>query len=240
MKLRFVALFIVIVSIVASSISSNADSKATPERPPHAAALDLVFREGLDTIRSANKEDWWHDTKSHDWEVKRPFAPGVYDSTHWFHVTYKIDGETIATWFVDTRNQKVELRKPQKSDTRKSDTQKSRLSEDILNHSRIGNASESLPQSVTRIENVFVMQSQLVQNRGMPVLDGNSPLDSCHSEFVCFAKHRPTSNSATGHPSNHGVFVVVATRIGNALVAGQLSDRKSSKLSTPNYQRAVQ
>jgi hypothetical protein len=103
-----------VLAFEAGAFSLNAESWKAPEQTPHAAALDLVFREGLATIREANKDDWWHDTKSHDWQVQRPFAPGFLDSTHMFTVTYKIDGKSMAAWSVDTKKNKVELLKPGK------------------------------------------------------------------------------------------------------------------------------
>ena len=63
------------------------------------------------------KHDWWHDVKRRGWTVQRPFGPGVIDSTHWFNVTYQIDGKPVAKWFVDTRKREVrqiKLPKPTK------------------------------------------------------------------------------------------------------------------------------
>ena len=50
------------------------------------------------------------DTKERTWSVRRPFYPGVYDSTHLFDVSYRIDGKEVAAWFVDTRTGKVTLK----------------------------------------------------------------------------------------------------------------------------------
>ncbi len=83
-----------------------------PDKSPHAAALEIVVRTQIDVIRRAEApgridsegdELWWHDTKERNWVVKRPFSPGVFDSTHLFDVTYRIDGKDVASWFVDTR-----------------------------------------------------------------------------------------------------------------------------------------
>ena len=82
------------------------------ETSPHAAALELVFKTQAARIRTVDTENWWHDTKERNWVVKRPFSPGIIDSTHLFEVSYRIDGDEKAAWLVDTRKKTVELRQP--------------------------------------------------------------------------------------------------------------------------------
>jgi len=41
--------------------------------------------------------------------VKRPFHPGIIDSTHTFDVHYRIGEKEVAHWFVDTRKSKVTI-----------------------------------------------------------------------------------------------------------------------------------
>ena len=91
--------------IASSSPSSRAaDTPArTPERSPHAAALELVFQKAADRIRAVDPENWWHDVKERTWFVQRPFSPGWIDSTHLFTVNYRIGGKQVAAWHVDTR-----------------------------------------------------------------------------------------------------------------------------------------
>ena len=70
--------------------------------PPNAVQVVLATRQ--DQLRELDDpESWWHDTKERTWSVKRPFDPGVLDTTHMFLVSYKIDGTIVATWQVDTR-----------------------------------------------------------------------------------------------------------------------------------------
>ena len=80
---------------------------AFAEPPPGSfppAALQIVLATQQDRLRALDSpESWWHDTKERSWSVKRPFDPGVLDTTHVFLVSYKIDGVTVATWQVDTR-----------------------------------------------------------------------------------------------------------------------------------------
>jgi hypothetical protein len=73
-----------------------------PERSPHAEALELVFQKAADRIRAVDKENWWHDVKERTWSVRRPFHPGIINSTHLFTVSYHIDGKPVAAWQVDT------------------------------------------------------------------------------------------------------------------------------------------
>jgi hypothetical protein len=96
--------FAILVSgLIGFSLAAQQPGAARVERSPHAAALELVFQKEADRIRQVDKEDWWHDTRERTWSVRRPFHPGVIDSTHWFDVTYRIDGKDVAAWVVDTR-----------------------------------------------------------------------------------------------------------------------------------------
>jgi hypothetical protein len=101
--------FILLIAIVACSLCIGrllAQPKpALPvgEMSPHAEALRLVFAKCGDRIRAVDQENWWHDVKSREWKVRRPFYPGVIDSTHMFDVGYQIDGKIVASWLVDTR-----------------------------------------------------------------------------------------------------------------------------------------
>ena len=92
---------------------------------PHAQAISLViesqrkeiedgemqyFREhGVDWWRGEPSQYRWHDTFTRSWSVTRPVAPGVIDSTHWFMVSYSINGIVACSWSVDTRKKKAEL-----------------------------------------------------------------------------------------------------------------------------------
>ena len=51
--------------------------------------------------QKVSESDWWSDTLERDWIVKRPFGPGIFDSTHWFYVSYKVNGRILMSWFVD-------------------------------------------------------------------------------------------------------------------------------------------
>ena len=79
-------------------------------KSPHTEALDVVFATQQKIIAAVDTEIWWHDVKERQWLVKRPFSPGVIDSTHLFDVTYRVDGKDVAAWFVDTRKKSAERR----------------------------------------------------------------------------------------------------------------------------------
>ena len=67
--------------------------------------INLVANTQRDEIRAADRRvanaDWWVDALDREWIVKRPFGPGLFDSTHWFYVSYKVNGRVLMSWFVD-------------------------------------------------------------------------------------------------------------------------------------------
>jgi hypothetical protein len=104
-------MFALLVSgMVGFSLAAQQPGAAQVEKSPHAAALELVFQKEAARIRAVDRGNWWHDTKERTWSVRRPFAPGGYDSTHLFDVSYRIDNKEVASWFVDTRSGKVTLK----------------------------------------------------------------------------------------------------------------------------------
>ena len=79
-------------------------------KSPHTEALYVVFTTQQKVIAEIETDNWWHDVKERQWVVRRPFAPGVYDSTRLFEVTYRVDGKDVASWFVDSRKKSAERR----------------------------------------------------------------------------------------------------------------------------------
>jgi hypothetical protein len=77
----------------------------TQGRNPVLEAINLVATTQRAEIQAADRKvsesDWWSDTLERDWIVKRPFGPGIFDSTHWFYVSYKVNGRILMSWFVD-------------------------------------------------------------------------------------------------------------------------------------------
>ncbi|TZF80714.1 hypothetical protein [Cognatilysobacter lacus] len=81
---------------------------APTEQSPHAEAIRLVMQLRPAEIRNLeNAPHRWHDTEERSWQVKRPFGPGIVDSTHYFVVTYSIGGKVVGTWQVNTRTHQV-------------------------------------------------------------------------------------------------------------------------------------
>jgi hypothetical protein len=120
----FIALFGVALPLRSKLIAQSDDSKERSyNSSPHAQALLLVQSTQSDEIAKAERayfdrkgtgryhggveSYWWFDTIERAWSVQRPFAPGAFDSTHWFTVSYKIKDETVASWSVDTRKKTV-------------------------------------------------------------------------------------------------------------------------------------
>jgi len=104
-----------ITSIVLILLSASISAEDRGEKSPHADALMLVLSTQGDMIRKVDKENWWFDVKERSWSVRRPFGPGVLDSTHMFVVTYSIGGKKLASWNVDTDNKTVKPASVKKS-----------------------------------------------------------------------------------------------------------------------------
>jgi hypothetical protein len=102
-------LAILVTALLAYALGAQGRDEKKVETSPHAAALELVFKTQQARIRELDGEDWWQDVKERTWAVKRPFAPGYIDSTHWFNVSYRIDGRDVATWCVDTNKGNVQV-----------------------------------------------------------------------------------------------------------------------------------
>ena len=97
-----------LITAAAFTLCLAANKKPAKDLSPHGAAIRLVLDET--DLKKIDTQDWWHDTQTREWKVKRPFAPGIIDSTHMFNVDYLIDGKTVGSWAVDTRHMTV---KPQ-------------------------------------------------------------------------------------------------------------------------------
>ena len=90
---------------------STLRQKTKVETSPHAEAIRLVMSTQQYEIRKVDAGNWWHDVKTREWKAKRPFYPGIFDSTHTFIVTYRINGNRAQSWLVDTRKGTVQIEK---------------------------------------------------------------------------------------------------------------------------------
>ena len=101
MKFRTIlAVLGIVFAAVALGAQAQRGEKVQPS--PHAEAIALVVKTQQARIREVDQENWDHDVKERTWGVRRPFHPGVIDSTRMFNVTYRIDGKEVAAWLVDT------------------------------------------------------------------------------------------------------------------------------------------
>ena len=95
--------------LAAAAVGNVLPPAVEPDASPHAEAIRLVMEKRADEIRALEaaidgKEDaWWFDTLDRSWTAKRPVGPGMLDTTHFFSVTYSIDGKVVGTWSVNTR-----------------------------------------------------------------------------------------------------------------------------------------
>ncbi|GAB3361917.1 hypothetical protein [Lysobacter tyrosinilyticus] len=103
MKALHLVLLLILAGFSCSSLAAD-----VPDESPHAAAIRLVMTSRSAEVRKLDQNpDWWHDTKERAWSAKRPFGPGIVDSTHYFQVSYSIDGQVVGTWSVNTRTGQV-------------------------------------------------------------------------------------------------------------------------------------
>ena len=103
MKTLQLLLLLFLAAISSSSLAADVSGES-----PHAAAIRLVMTSRSNEIEKLDQSsEWWHDTKERVWSVKRPFGPGIIDSTHYFQVNYSIDGRVVGTWSVNTRTGQV-------------------------------------------------------------------------------------------------------------------------------------
>ena len=56
-----------------------------------------------------------------------------------------------------------------------------------------------------------MVDSQLVQNRRMKVVNVDSIVHRAESKVVCFAVTHSASDAATGHPGGKAVVIMIAT-----------------------------
>lgn len=85
--------------------TARAAAAEMAQRNPVIEAINLVATTQRAEILAADRKvanaDWWVDALEREWIVKRPFGPGLFDTTHWFYVSYKVNGRVLMSWFVD-------------------------------------------------------------------------------------------------------------------------------------------
>ena len=109
--MRFRAILAVVVAMTAAYVlgaQGRIEPKVQPS--PHAEAIQLVIKTQQARLREVDSENWDQDVKERTWVVRRPFHPGIIDSTRTFNVIYRIDGKEAAAWLVDTAKGTVQPR----------------------------------------------------------------------------------------------------------------------------------
>ena len=101
-------LAVLVVGVAAFTLGAQAQRGEKVQTSPHGEAIALVIKTQQTRIREVDQENWEHDVKERTWHVRRPFHPGIIDSTHMFNVSYHIDGKEVAAWLVDTAKGSVQ------------------------------------------------------------------------------------------------------------------------------------
>lgn len=101
--------FTILATCLVFMLTTKADEAPPDDVSPHALALALLLERESARIAGleADHGAWWHDTAIREWRVQRPWAPGISDTTHFFTVSYLIDGKAVTQWSVNTRSRQV-------------------------------------------------------------------------------------------------------------------------------------
>ncbi|MBM4003262.1 MAG: DinB family protein [Planctomycetes bacterium] len=95
-----------------------------------------------------------------------------------------------------------------------------RSGEKFLHHAGVGDSSKPLLQSIFQYEQVIVVEPQQVQDRGVPVRNGDFILHGRQAQLVGGANGDSSTNTCAGHPATERVLVVIAARFTFILVGG--------------------
>ena len=72
---------------------------------------------------------------------------------------------------------------------------------DLPDHSRVKRVRQLFVEAVTVEGDLLVVETELIKNRGVPVLDADSVFDRREAEFVGGAIYRAAASSSAGHPN---------------------------------------
>ena len=88
------------------------------------------------------------------------------------------------------------------------------------------------------INQITVIHTEEMQNRGMKVVDADATLDSLVPQIISRTQHHAAFNSAPSHPNGKTAGIVVPS--GGPRVVPDLRQWHPSKLTTPDHERAAQ
>ena len=90
------------------------------------------------------------------------------------------------------------------------------------------------------MEQFFVMHTQLVQHRRVPIVNGDLLVTGLQTNLVGRPVDVSPLDAGTSQPGHHRVLVVITPGLQHVLVPGQLSNRQPAELAPPGQQRTVQ
>ncbi len=96
-------------------------------------------------------------------------------------------------------------------------------------------AHQLLVQAAVEVAQPVRIQPELMQDRGMEVLDVETVLDGVVAQLVGLADAGPALDPAAGHPHREAVGVMVATS-----PLGELRGRLAAELAAPDNQRLIE
>ena len=93
---------------------------------------------------------------------------------------------------------------------------------------------QSTVNSVVAHGELLVVDAQLVQDRGVEVVDADGVLDGRVTEVVGPAVTRTALDAAAGHPRSEGLHVVITPRVSCRRL---LRCRRAAQLAAPDNER---
>ncbi len=108
------------------------------------------------------------------------------------------------------------------------------MKQDLFHNAWWFEAGQAFFQAAALEEELLMVKSQKVQDRGVKVVDADGILDGRVAEFVGLAVTRSTLDSATGHPRGEGLHIVIPARVARC---GLLRCRSPTELAAPDDER---
>ena len=113
------------------------------------------------------------------------------------------------------------------------------LRQDLFNDAWLECIGELVLQPIAFEEEIFMMESELVQDRGMPVGNADSILNRREANIVGVAVADTRLNPAARHPERNPTWSVVAAGRLQVFPVAHLGDRKSTEFTSPDHKNIV-
>ena len=108
------------------------------------------------------------------------------------------------------------------------------LNQQILNNPSCFNSGEFKVQPLKFIGQALVIDTQLIENSGVEIIDVNAVFYDVIGKIIGFAVLEPGFDAAPGHLHGKAFWVVVATVVGFGELA--LAVHRTTKLATENHE----